>query len=189
MRVNAENILEGAVYLESPNQDARPDGVRIDLVVLHAISLPQGVYGEGHIESFFTNTLDLSIDKSFDSLEDLRVSSHLLIGRNGAITQFVAFNARAWHAGVSSFNGRSNCNDFTIGIELEGAADDTFTDIQYANLVATIDALIQKYSAISYSRIVGHNEVAPGRKWDPGSGFDWTRLISLLHSTAAKKRS
>lgn len=189
MRVNEDHKLAGAAYLESPNQDARPDDSSVDVVVLHAISLPPGIYGKGHIKSLFTNSLDFSVDASFESLKDMRVSSHLLIERDGEITQFVPFHRRAWHAGVSSYRGRTNCNDFAIGIELEGSDSDIFTEIQYFNLVTIIQALMKKYSAISYSGIVGHEEVAPGRKWDPGSGFEWPRFMDLLYSSGAKEYS
>lgn len=189
MRVIAGHKLDRAVYRESPNQDARPDDTSIDIVVLHAISLPPGIYGKGHVASLFTNSLDFSLDESFESLKELRVSSHLLIERDGEITQFVPFNRRAWHAGVSSYNGRSNCNDFAIGIELEGSDSDVFTEIQYSTLATIIHALMKKYSGISYSRIVGHNEVAPDRKWDPGSGFEWSRFMDRLYSTVAEEYS
>lgn len=172
--------LEGVAYTESPNFDARPLGVDISLVVIHCISLPPGKFGTGLVHDLFLNTLELDRHPSLNSLAGVRVSSHLFMERNGKLTQFVPFHERAWHAGESSFGGVPNCNDYSIGIELEGTDDLPYTDIQYQVLVESLNALISVYPGISRSRIVGHSEVAPGRKTDPGTHFDWERVYREL---------
>ncbi len=164
--------------LESPNFGARPVGALVDLVVIHSISLPPGQYGGGHIQQLFTNQLDWDAHPYFDTIRDQKVSAHFLIERRGALWQFVSCNDRAWHAGQSSYTNKlgetkNNCNDFSIGIELEGVPGETFTDAQYESLASLNAALSQAYKAIDF---VGHEHIAPGRKDDPGSGFDWTRL-------------
>ena len=167
----------------SPNCDARPapsEGGEIELVVLHNISLPPGRFGTGMVPAFFCNQLDCSRDATLADLSDMRVSAHLFIDRRGVTTQFVALNQRAWHAGVSSWRGRKSCNDFAIGIELEGADDCPYTKAQYARLVTVLDWLLSRYPALSDDRIVGHSEIAPGRKSDPGPAFDWARLLQAL---------
>lgn len=173
-------LLRPAKQCPSPNQDDRPAGVVPDLIILHGISLPPGEYGGDAIESFFTNCLDCDSDPYFAEIRDVRVSAHLLIRRNGDLIQFVPFARRAWHAGDSSFRGRSCCNDYSIGIELEGTDDTPYTDEQYMNLPAVISAICESYPGISARQIAGHCDVAPGRKTDPGPAFDWLRLYDGL---------
>ena len=172
--------LEGATRRHSPNQDARPDPADVSLLVVHGISLPPGEFGGPWIDALFTNRLDLAAHPSFAQLGGLRVSAHLLIRRDGEIVQYVAFGARAWHAGTSCFTGRERCNDYSVGIELEGADAVPYADRQYAALVAVARALMQAYPAITTERIVGHSDVAPGRKTDPGPAFDWPRFRAGL---------
>ena len=160
----------------SPNADARPEPEGVELIVLHNISLPPGRFGTGAVEQFFLNTLDTSSDPRFAELDGVRVSGHLFIDRRGAAVQFVPFDRRAWHAGVSSYRGRSNCNDFAIGIELEGTDQRAYTARQYARLIGAVRFLFNRYPQLSIEAIVGHNEIAPGRKTDPGRAFDWQRL-------------
>jgi len=166
----------GARRLPSPNRDARPTGAALELVVVHAISLPPGRYGGGSIERLFTNALERHAHPYFAAIADLRVSAHFLIDRDGALTQFVPVHERAWHAGVSSWCGREACNDFSVGIELEGCDDDAFTEAQYAALLALLDDLAPLISEFSAGCIVGHSDIAPGRKTDPGPRFDWARV-------------
>ena len=172
--------LDGARQVRSPNCDERPAGTVIDLLVLHGISLPPGEYGGPYIESFFTNRLDVSRHPYFREIAALRVSAHLLLRRDGEVVQFVPCTRRAWHAGVSVFRGRERCNDFSIGIELEGTDTDPYADPQYARLAAVIRQLRLAYPAIAEDHIVGHSDIAPGRKTDPGPSFDWPRLRRLL---------
>ena len=163
--------------VDSPNQDERPAGTEITLLVVHAISLPPGEYGGDAIERLFTNRLDPHAHPYFREIADLRVSSHFLVRRDGELVQFVPVARRAWHAGVSSWRGRERCNDFSIGVELEGADDAAFTDAQYERLVELIDGL---KAAFPLRELAAHSDVAPGRKTDPGPGFDWPRLLSAL---------
>lgn len=172
--------LVGAVQCPSPNFNQRPADKVINLLVIHNISLPPGEFGGGHIQAFFSNQLDSSLHPYFHVIANLKVSAHLLIDRSGAITQFVPFTERAWHAGVSVFEGIENCNDFSIGIELEGSDYIAYTDDQYEALVMVAQQLQIAYPAITNERIVGHNQVAPGRKTDPGEAFDWERFRSML---------
>jgi len=165
--------VDGAVRLPSPNFDARPAGCAAELLVLHCISLPPGCYGAGHIERLFTNSLDTAAHAAFAPLAGARLSAHFLISRSGLLTQFVSCDDRAWHAGVSSFNGRVRCNDFSIGIELEGSEFEPFTAAQYATLDPLQRALWTQYP-LRWAR--GHSEIAPQRKTDPGPYFDWSRL-------------
>ena len=157
----------------------RPAAASIDMLVIHAISLPAGEFGYqlptgvSAIEALFTNTLDPSAHSDFAEIADLKVSAHLLVDRLGGVTQFVNLNERAWHAGQSNFCGQDNCNDFSIGIELEGCDDQPFTAIQYRVLGSLVDALKREYPAIVNDRIVGHSDIGPGRKTDPGPRFDW----------------
>lgn len=160
--------------LPSPNFDARPEGVAPELLVIHNISLPPGQFGGPYIGGLFTNTLDHAAHPYFDQLRPLRVSAHFLIDRDGRLTQFVAANARAWHAGVSSFEGRERCNDFSIGIELEGSDFVPFEDAQYDSLAALTLALRRRYGLRA---VTGHEHIAPGRKTDPGPFFDWQRYM------------
>ena len=163
----------GVERIRSPNFDERPDDSQPTLIVVHNISLPPGSFGGRAIDALFTNTLDFDADPYFATLVGLRVSAHLLVRRNGDVVQFVPFVARAWHAGVSTFGGRERCNDFSIGIELEGDDFSAFDDEQYVALVALIDALARRYPI---DAIAGHSDIAPGRKTDPGPFFDWSRV-------------
>jgi AmpD protein len=173
-------LLRPASQCPSPNQDARPDGVDPDTIVIHGISLPPGEFGGPEIEELFTNSLDWSAHPYFREIEGLKVSSHLLIRRDGEVIQFVPFGRRAWHAGDSRFRGRSCCNDFSIGIELEGADDLPYTDEQYEHLVPVIRAIVRAYRRITPRTIAGHCDISPGRKSDPGPVFDWMRLYDGL---------
>jgi N-acetyl-anhydromuramoyl-L-alanine amidase len=161
----------------SPNCDERPPGVDVTLLVLHSISLPPGEYGGDAIERFFTNRLDPAAHPYFQEISSLRVSSHFLIRRDGEVVQFVAPEKRAWHAGESSWRGRERCNDFSIGIELEGTHDTPFDEMQYASLVRLITTLRKTFSLRD---IAAHSDVAPGRKTDPGAHFDWPRVLAAL---------
>ncbi len=172
--------LEGATLCPSPNFNQRPANTEISLLVIHNISLPPGQFGGGHIEAFFCNRLDVPQDPYFQTISDLCVSAHLLIDRKGDVTQFVGFDARAWHAGKSIFAGQAECNDFSIGIELEGEDDRPYTDPQYQSLALVTQAIMKAYPNITPDRITGHCDIAPGRKTDPGSAFDWHRYKSTL---------
>jgi N-acetyl-anhydromuramoyl-L-alanine amidase len=172
--------LSCARRVESPNYNARSEAESIRLLVIHNISLPPEQFGGPYIEQFFTNQLDPTVHPYFREIADLEVSSHLLITREGAVIQFVGFNQRAWHAGQSSFNGQENCNDFSIGIELEGADIIPYTEVQYAVLAQVTQVLMAEYSAIVPESIVGHSDIAPNRKTDPGEAFDWDRYRALL---------
>jgi AmpD protein len=169
-------LLRPARQCPSPNQDARPDGAEPGIIVLHGISLPPGEYGGPYVEALFTNTLDPEAHPYFREIEGLRVSAHLLIRRDGEVVQFVPFARRAWHAGESRFRGRDCCNDFSIGIELEGTDDDPYTDDQYTTVAAVTAAVMTAYPSISVRGIAGHCDIAPMRKTDPGPVFDWLRL-------------
>ena len=175
-----QHRLVEAKYLASPNQSERPEGMLIDLLVIHNISLPPGDYGTGQVARLFCNQLDCSVHPGLVSLAGIRVSSHLLIERDGTIIQFVPFDRKAWHAGESEYNGRENCNEFSIGIELEGTDRENFTAAQYRCLVAATRALLQHYPDLDTGRIVGHSDIAPGRKTDPGPCFDWSGYLQAL---------
>lgn len=162
--------------IASPNYNGRPQGVEVDLLVLHNISLPPGEYGGDDIVSLFTNCLDCTAHGFYAELKGLEVSAHFLIRRDGELIQFVSTEDRAWHAGVSSWCNRDNCNDFSVGIELEGCDHEPFEDAQYQTLSPLIQWLQQVYPGITTERIVGHSDIAPGRKTDPGPAFDWDRL-------------
>jgi len=165
----------------SPNQDARPNGLEPELIVIHAISLPPGQFGGRFIEQLFTNSLNPLEHPFFEEIADLRVSAHALIGRDGLATQFVSFDRRAWHAGASCWNGRERCNDFSIGIELEGCDERAFTDEQYSALVRLIRWLRERFPRLAAEdAIAGHSDIAPGRKTDPGPHFNWHRLWAGL---------
>ncbi|WP_019590981.1 1,6-anhydro-N-acetylmuramyl-L-alanine amidase AmpD [Thioalkalivibrio sp. ALE20] len=165
---------------ESPNQDARPAGMQPELIVVHAISLPPGEFGGSHVEALFHNRLDPDAHPFFAGIRDLRVSAHVFIDREGRATQFVPFSRRAWHAGVSTWRGRERCNDFSIGIELEGDDHTPFAAEQYTRLAALTHWLRQRFPAIAADALAGHSDIAPGRKTDPGPCFDWDRLHALL---------
>lgn len=172
--------VAGAVQVASPNHDARPEGVEISLLVLHGISLPPGEFGGPWIDDLFTNRLDPDAHPYFRDIYQLRVSSHLLVRRDGTLIQYVPLNRRAWHAGASCWEGVSRCNDYSIGVELEG--DDTvpYDARQYAALAQLVPALLEAYPCITPERVVGHCDIAPGRKTDPGPAFDWQRFGSCL---------
>ncbi|VUD40297.1 1,6-anhydro-N-acetylmuramyl-L-alanine amidase AmpD [Thalassocella blandensis] len=169
-----------AKQVNSPNFNARPQALDISLLVIHNISLPPGQFGGGYIERFFQNQLPENDHPYFKEIASMQVSAHFLIDRAGSVTQFVDMNERAWHAGLSSFEGRDNCNDFAIGIELEGTDHTDFTDHQYQALSALTQHIISTYPAINLDRIVGHSDIAPGRKTDPGPHFDWARYRKEL---------
>lgn len=173
-------LLEPVLYLPSPHCDDRPEGCPIDLVVVHGISLPPGQFGTNAVPDFFTGILDMNSHPDFLSIAHLRVSAHLFIRRDGSMIQFVPFHKRAWHAGESSFEGKSRCNDFSIGIELEGTDHIPYESIQYTQLANVIRLLRQAYPQITEDRVVGHVDIAPGRKTDPGPVFDWTYLRGIL---------
>jgi len=173
----------------SPNRDERPAGANLEMIVLHGISLPPGAFGGGEIEALFLNGLDWDAHPYFGEIRGLQVSSHLLIRRDGELVQFVPFNERAWHAGESRFRGHARCNDFSIGIELEGEDETPYDDRQYRVLAAVLQALSAAYPRISPRELAGHCDVAPGRKTDPGPAFDWLRLYDALGTAAEKHDS
>lgn len=173
-------LLEGAKQRPSANHNTRPAEASIDMIVVHGISLPPAEFGSGSIEQFFCGSLDFNAHPYFRTISHLNVAAHLLIDRQGEVTQFVPFQQRAWHAGQSLFQGRDNCNDFSIGIELEGTDDIPYEKIQYQQLANIIKLLQNAYPEIVRERIVGHSDIAPGRKTDPGPLFDWLYLDSLL---------
>ncbi len=170
----------GAQRIVSPNFDPRPAGSEIELVVIHAISLPPGEFGGGNIDHLFQNCLDAAKHPYFKEIDDLKVSAHLLIERTGVLKQFVSTTCRAWHSGVSTFAGRSACNDFSIGIELEGCDELPFEIQQYTRLTDVLAELCTHYPALNPTRIVGHCDIAPSRKTDPGPFFEWQMMRDLL---------
>jgi N-acetyl-anhydromuramoyl-L-alanine amidase len=172
-----------ATPIESPNHNARPDPTDVSLVVVHSISLPPGEYGGDAIERLFTNTLDWDAHPYFQSIRNLKVSAHFVIRRTGKLLQFVSCGRRAWHAGMSQWRGRDNCNDYSIGIELEGLEGERFESAQYTQLAALLRALGRRYAI---DAVVGHEHVAPMRKHDPGRGFDWARLARALRWRQAR---
>lgn len=177
-------LLRGARQVPSPNCDARPGGILPELIVVHGISLPPEQFGGPWIDRLFTNSLPPDEHPYFATMWTLKVSSHLLIRRDGEPVQYVPFHERAWHAGASSYQGRERCNDFSIGVELEGADDIAYEPAQYRMLSAVILALCDAYPSLSLTRIAGHSDIAPGRKTDPGPAFDWQRLYALLRASA-----
>ncbi len=168
--------------VHSPNCDARPDGCAIDLLVVHGISLPPREFGGGFIDALFTNSLDPGAHPYFLEIHGRQVSAHVLIGRDGEVVQYVPFPLRAWHAGASCFGGRTGCNDFSVGIELEGSDDLPYEGVQYRRLADLAVLLMRAYPGITRERIVGHSDIAPGRKTDPGREFDWDRLYTLINA-------
>jgi AmpD protein len=172
--------LLGVRRVDSPNCDSRPEGVTLDLIVVHGISLPPGCFGGTGIDELFCNRLDVAEDPYYNEIVDLRVSSHVLIARTGDLTQYVPFGERAWHAGESSYHGRERCNDFSIGIELEGTDDCAYERVQYQRLAELVGLLRLAYPSLREADIVGHSEIAPGRKTDPGDCFDWKLLRRLI---------
>jgi AmpD protein len=186
-RVDIERgLLRAAQYNASPNADARPDSMLPELIVVHGISLPPGEFGGPWIEALFMNRLPPEVHPYFEAVAPLQVSSHLLIRRAGEIVQFVPFSMRAWHAGKSNFRGRERCNDFSIGIELEGADDVPYEPAQYRALTQAILALCEAYPSLSLDRVTGHSDISPGRKSDPGPSFDWPRLRAMLAAGSAR---
>ena len=175
-----DHLLKSAKQIQSPNYSERLNEDDINLIVIHSISLPPGKYNNSYIEDFFCNKLSVNENKYFESISDLKVSSHILIKRDGKIIQFVPFNKKAWHAGESVFKGRLNCNEFSIGIELEGCEEDDFTQNQYRNLVNICLTVFKYYPEITRQNVVGHSEIAPGRKTDPGKNFNWEYLRENL---------
>ncbi|MBV8210066.1 MAG: 1,6-anhydro-N-acetylmuramyl-L-alanine amidase AmpD [Burkholderiaceae bacterium] len=175
--IDTSGWVAQALRLPSPNHDSRPEAERIELLVIHNISLPPGEFGTGHIERLFTNRLDHEAHSYFGTLKDLRVSAHFLIARGGQLTQFVSCADRAWHAGESVFEGRSRCNDFSLGIELEGTDSLAYTDAQYEVLAPLARAL---FTAYPLRAVRGHSDVSAPRKTDPGAAFDWPRFARAL---------
>lgn len=175
--LDEDGVLPAARQVSSPNCDQRPPGVSPDLGLIHNISLPPGVFAGDSVESLFCNRLDLGAHPYFESLRGLRVSAHFFVRRSGEVVQFVPCSLRAWHAGVSSWRGRERCNDFSVGIELEGADKVAYAPGQYASLAGIARALRRRYGLVAYA---GHSDVAPGRKTDPGAAFDWVRFRSGL---------
>ena len=173
-------LLTGVRQVLSPHLDERPQGVAADLIVLHGISLPPAEFGGPWIEQLFNGQLPAERHPYFAQIAGARVSAHVLIRRDGEIVQFAPFHARAWHAGASCHEGRSACNDFSIGIELEGTDDTPYESAQYEAVAGVLRALLTAYPQLSVSRLVGHSDIAPGRKTDPGEAFDWPRLRAMI---------
>ena len=174
------HILEDIKFLSSPNYNERSSENNISLIVLHSISLPPTVFGNNYVEDFFTNNLPKTKHDYLNNIRKLKVSSHIYIKRTGEILQFVPFDKRSWHAGESSFENLADCNDYSIGIELEGCDDIAFEDIQYFKLAEVINCLIRNYKSLTSERIVSHSDIAPNRKTDPGPLFDWKRLKTMI---------
>lgn len=185
MKFDLNGWLSGVRHVVSPNFDTRPARTPISLLVIHSISLPPDQFSGPAVEQLFTNTLDCSAHPYYEQLKGVRVSAHFLIRRDGSITQFVACGRRAWHAGVSVWQGRERCNDFSIGIELEGCDSIPFEPEQYAALSKLTRRLLRRYPILD---IVGHVDIAPGRKTDPGPTFDWQHYFSLINSQTAQRR-
>ena len=174
--IDAAGWLQTVDVVPSPNFDARPENSKIKLIVIHGISLPPGEFGGGYIQEFFCNNLDSKAHNYFAEIYDMRVSAHCLIERDGNIIQFVSFLDRAWHAGVSNWCGEENCNNYSIGIELEGTDELDYCEAQYRSLGHLVKCLQSRYGDIEPDSVCGHSDIAPGRKTDPGPAFDWTRL-------------
>ena len=173
-------IYDNATFLPSPHSDARPNDSEVNLLVIHNISLPPSQFGTSGIRDLFLGQLNINEHPFYREIAGLRVSAHCVIYRTGEIEQFVPFNQRAWHAGLSTYQGKSRCNDFSIGIELEGTDTLAYTDKQYVALTKLTKFIVKHYPDISLGRIVGHNDIAPGRKSDPGVAFDWARYRKSL---------
>jgi AmpD protein len=178
----ATGLVTGVRQVLSPYFDARPAGVLPELIVVHGISLPPGEFGGPWIDRLFTGGLPPDAHPYFRDIARARVSAHALIRRDGTIVQYVPFGQRAWHAGQSHYRGRPACNDFSIGIELEGTGATAYTDPQYDQLAALVEALLATYPSLSIDHITGHSDIAPGRKTDPGPSFEWERWRSILRS-------
>jgi AmpD protein len=177
MRCRPDGLVEGVRFVESPNCDERPGGSEISLAVVHSISLPPGEYGGDSIERLFTNRLDPAAHPYFQEIARLQVSAHFLVRRDGEVVQFVPLARRAWHAGASSWRGRARCNDFSVGIELEGADDARFEPAQYEQLVVLLQCITH---VVPLRELAAHSDIAPGRKTDPGPHFDWARVLRAL---------
>ena len=174
------HLFEEVTFLSSPNYNDRPTGKSISLIVLHSISLPPTVFGNSYVEDFFTNKLCKTSYDYLNNIRNQKVSSHIYIKRSGEIIQFVPFDKRSWHAGESSYENIENCNDYSIGIELEGCDDIVYEDVQYSKLAEVINCLIENYIDLTAERIVSHSDIAPDRKTDPGPLFDWKRLKTMI---------
>ncbi len=183
-----DGVLIGATQIASPNFNVRPDGTDIQLIVIHNISLPPSQFGGGYIQQFFQNKLDWSLHPYFQTIEGMQVSAHLLILRTGEVIQFVNFNERSWHAGRSSYLAQKECNDYSIGIELEGSDDLPFEKEQYQSLVNVVQTLQQAYPKIQ-NHIAGHSDIAPKRKTDPGPFFDWQLFRFQLSKAKLSKKT
>ncbi|MGK0298468.1 MAG: AmpD protein [Gammaproteobacteria bacterium] len=166
--------------VRSPNCDERPKNSVINLVVIHGISLPPRQFGGNHIDNLFTNSLNPDEHTYFSDIQHLRVSAHLLINRNGLVTQYVPFNKRAWHAGESMFDGCTECNDFSIGIEMEGSDEDQYEKVQYDTLSVITKMIMKSWPDVTHERITGHSDISPGRKTDPGPKFNWNNFYKSL---------
>ena len=184
LRLDADGLARGARFVASPNCDERPAGCRIELIVVHHISVPPGEFGGPGISQLFLNRLDATAHPAHAPIAGLRVSAHFLIRRDGELIQFVPCSRRAWHAGESAWKGRTRCNDFSIGIELEGTGEIAYTDAQYERLAALTRALQSRYGITD---IAGHSDIAPGRKHDPGASFDWGRYRALLRKAQTRR--
>ena len=179
MKIENHIFKESQIY-NSPNFNERPDESDIRLIIIHCISLPPDQYGGDFVKDFFLNNLDTKKHEYFNEIKDLRVSPHIFIKRNGEVLQFVPFNKRAWHAGKSIFRGVPDCNDYSIGIELEGSEDDFFSKEQYSSLIIATKAIIETYPLINKENIIGHSDISPGRKTDPGRVFEWNTYLESL---------
>jgi AmpD protein len=180
-------LMRGARQISSPNYDSRPTGVEVDLIIVHGISLPPGEFGGPWIDRLFTNTLPEELHPYFAEVGSLRVSSHLVVKRDGEVTQYVSFTERAWHAGQSVYQGREACNDFSVGVELEGTDTLSYEATQYGALAEVVAALCAAYPRLSPDRLVGHSDIAPGRKTDPGPAFDWPRARRLIAAACSQR--
>ena len=189
MQVDAHHRLHPAQWQPSPHWDNRPEWALPELIVIHCVSLPEGQFGTGYPQALFLGCLDCSEHADFADLDGLEVAPHVLIDRQGGVTQFVDFDKRAWHAGESRWQGRSSCNSFAVGIELEGSVGVAYSLAQYDTLLDVLTALLQRYPQLSVASIVGHNEIAPGRKQDPGPYFDWCGVLLELHKRIAHQPS
>jgi N-acetyl-anhydromuramoyl-L-alanine amidase len=181
MQIDLESgLMRDVRHVASPNYDSRPAGIEADLIVVHGISLPPGEFGGPWTDRLFTNSLPVEMHPYFAEVGSLRVSSHVVVARDGAVTQYVAFTERAWHAGKSIYQGREACNDFSVGVELEGTDTLPYEPAQYVALAEIVAALCAAYPRLSPDRLVGHSDIAPGRKTDPGPAFDWPRARRLI---------
>lgn len=183
LNIDEHGWLQDVEIIKSANFNHRPDDCDICLVVVHGISLPPGQYGGGYVEQLFSNKLDPDEHEYFEQIKGLKVSAHCFIARDGQLTQFVSFKNRAWHAGNSSWQGADNCNDFSIGIEMEGTDDEPYEELQYHQLASLVISLRKQYPAILEQSLCGHSDIAPGRKTDPGAHFDWNKLTQLINQS------